>query len=125
MPYTTLWNPDNFFVEFSDEVTSAEIDAVNALFCGDERFDTVRYALWDMSHIAKLVMSESEIEYAAATDKGASVVKPRLRGAIVVPPAGPVREAVEKYLAIANELDTGWDTRLFDTVKDARQWLEN
>jgi len=69
-------------------------------------------------------MELREIEYAAAIDKGASLGKPTLKGAIVVPD-GHVRKMVENYLSISNDLDSSWDTRLFDNIAIARRWLES
>lgn len=123
MPYRTNWDNNSFYAEFSGEVLEAEIDEVNVEFLGDARFETVRYSLWDMSHITKLTIADSKIDYAAAIDKGASITRPVLRGAIVVPEAGHVRESVERYLEISAQIDTSWDTRLFTDAAAARKWL--
>jgi hypothetical protein len=109
-------------VEFFGDVPADEIEAVNNEFCGDPRFDTVRSSLWDMSRITTLNVTIGDIEYAAAVDKGASEIKPTLKGAIVAP-AGPIRELVEQYLSISSKLDTSWDTRLFDNLELAKQWI--
>ena len=124
MPYQTRWENEGFFADFSGEVSSREIEAVNNEFTGSPDFDTVRFALWDMSCVERLVVTEADIETAAATDKGASVVRRTLRGAIVVP-EGRVREIVEQYLAVSSELENTWDTRLFDDIDSARRWLES
>lgn len=125
MPHLTNWENNSFYAEFSGEVSGSEIDAVNFEFLGDARFETIRYALWDMSRISKLTTSETEIEYAAAIDKGASIVRPHLRGAIVVPEAGQVREIVEHYLAVSAQVDSSWDTRLFTNAEAAHKWLSS
>ncbi len=124
MPHRIRWEDEGFFAEFSGEVSSWEIDAVNEAFTGDPRFDTVRFALWDMSGIVRLTISDGEIETAAATDKGASIIRRSLRGAIVVP-AGHVRERVEHYLAVSGDLENTWDTRLFDDIESALRWLSS
>ncbi|MGB4065097.1 MAG: hypothetical protein WBK19_14830 [Azonexus sp.] len=124
MPHRINWTNCNFEAEFFGEVSAAEIDVVNMVFCGDDRFDMVRTSIWDMSRITKLTMELSEIEYAAAIDKGASKSKASLKGAIVVP-GGHVRQLVESYLSISNELDNEWDTRLFDNIESARKWIES
>lgn len=124
MPYRTNWLNDRFTAEFFGEVSATEIHAVNALFCGDARFDTVRSSIWDMTGISNLDIGLSAVEDAAAFDKGASLSKPRLKGAIVVL-AGHVRDQVEQYLSIAGELDVGWDTRVFDNIEAAKNWLDS
>jgi hypothetical protein len=122
MPHYTRWEKEGFFADFSGEVSSLEIEAVNNEFTGSPGFDTVRYALWDMTCVERLVVTEADIETAAATDKGASVFRRTLRGAIIVP-EGPVREIVEQYLAVSSELENTWDTRLFSDIESARHWL--
>lgn len=122
MPYSTQWTKDGFEASFWGVVSSGDIEAVNNEFTGNPRFETVRYALWDMSRITSLAMEEADVEYAAATDKGASSIRSNLKGAIIVP-EGPVRELVEQYLAVSSELENPWETRLFLDQRAAREWL--
>ncbi|MBK9018978.1 MAG: hypothetical protein IPL72_02845 [Sulfuritalea sp.] len=84
----------------------------------------MRFALWDMSRIVRLNIGDEEIETAAATDKGASIIRSSLRGAIVVPD-GHVRERVEHYLSVSGDLENIWDTRLFDNIESALRWLSS
>ena len=122
MSFLTRWDEGGFFAEFAGVVSAWEIEAVNNEFTGSAKFDAARFALWDMSGITQLNMDTSDVEDAAATDKGASVVRQSLRGAIVVS-EGPVRKMVEHYLAVSGELENTWDTRLFPDLESARRWL--
>ena len=122
MPYAAQWTNEGFEVSFWGIVSSGDIEAVNNEFTGNLRFETVRYALWDMSRITTLAMEDADVEYAAATDKGASGIRSNLKGAIIVS-EGPVREFVEQYLAVSAELDNPWETRLFLDQETAREWL--
>jgi hypothetical protein len=124
MPYRTSWTDQNFSVEFFGEVSATEIDAVNAEFCGDVRFDMVRTSIWDMSRISLLIIEAGEIEYAAAIDKGASCINKTLKGAIVVTD-NHVRKLVESYLALSNDLDNCWDTRIVSNMEAAKKWIES
>ena len=124
MTYKTSWDSGHFFAEFSGDVPASEIAAVNEEFTGDSRFDSVRCAIWDMSRISRLTMPLADIEYAAAVDIGAAVVRPTLRGAIIVR-EGHVKDLVENYLAITREIDHTWDTRIFDTLNEAEKWLDS
>ncbi len=122
MAYRTDWNDQRFTVVFTGLVTGAEVEAVNAEFSGDARFETVRDALWDMTGITALDIPEMDIEMAVAMDKGASQVRPRLRGAMVA--TDPlVCAQIEKYLALSREVENEWDTRLFHDMASARAWL--
>lgn len=124
MAYITSWDDGRFVAEFSGDVPAVEIASVNDEFTGDYRFDSVRSAIWDMSRITQLAMPRAEIEYAAAIDIGAAVVRPILKGAIIVG-EGHVKELVEEYLAITREMDHSWDTRIFDNLHDAKKWLDS
>lgn len=122
MPYATQWTKEGFEASFWGVVSGDEIEAVNNAFTGDIRFETVRHALWDMSRITSLAMGEADVEYAAATDKGASGIRANLKGAIIVAD-GPVRTLVEQYLAVSENLENTWETRLFTDPEAARAWL--
>lgn len=123
MPYSISWPERSFLARFDGRVTADEIEAVNHAFSGDARMETVRYSIWDFSSASSVDMPEHEIEYAAAFDKGVATVRPVLKGALIAG-CDPVRKQLETYLAIAKDLDVGWDTRLFDSVASARLWLE-
>ena len=124
MAFRTSWEGNRFFAEFSGDVPATEISAVNHEFTGDSRFDSVRSAIWDMSRISQLTMPRNDIEYAAAIDIGAAVVRPSLMGAIIVR-EGHVKELVEEYLAVTRETDHSWDTRIFDNLNAAEKWLNS
>ncbi len=123
MSFAISWPENTFLAEFSGVVTADEIEAVNNAFSGDGRMDTIRYSIWDFSRAASIEMPEQEIEYAAAFDKGVTAVRKTLRGALIA--NNPqVKERLNVYLAIAEDLGVDWDTRLFDTMESAEAWLE-
>lgn len=74
MPYVISWPQTTFLAEFEGTVTADEIEAVNHAFSGDERMEKFRYSVWDFSLASSVDMPEHEIEYAAAFDKGVSIV---------------------------------------------------
>ena len=123
MTYAISWPENTFLAEFSGVVTADEIEAVNHAFSGDERMDTVRYSIWDVSYAVSIDIPEHEIEYAAAFDKGVSAVRKALRGALIASNS-QVKERLKDYLAIAEDLSVNWDTRLFDNMESAKGWLD-
>lgn len=123
MPYTVSWPGHTFLAEFTGTVTAAEVEAVNLAFGGDARMETVRYSIWDFSRATAIDMPRVEVEDAAAFDKGVAEVRPSLRGAMVACCAA-VRAPIETYLATAEALGIGWDTRVFDNLVAAKAWLE-
>lgn len=123
MSYSISWSGNTFLAEFAGKITPNEIEAVNDLFSGDERLEMIRYSIWDFSRASSIEMPDYEIEYAAAFDKGVTTVRKDLRGALIAN-NDQVREQLEKYLAMADELSVNWDTRLFDNLQTAKAWLE-
>ena len=123
MPYAITWTENTFLAEFVGTITARDIEAVNHVFSGDARMDDVRYSIWDFSHASSIEIPEHEIEEAAAFDKGVSIVRQTLRGALIAS-NDQVKGCLEKYLAMASNLDVHWDTRLFDDIETARGWLE-
>ena len=123
MSYSISWPDNTFLAEFVGTITADQIEAVNHAFSGDERMDSIRYSIWDFSRADAIDMPEDDIEYAAAFDKGVSVVRPTLRGALIVS-NDHVRKPIEAYLAVADDLDVNWDTRIFDSMSAAKHWLD-
>jgi hypothetical protein len=124
MTYAISWPGNTFLARFFGVITADDVEAVNHAFSGDARMETVRFSIWDFSQASSIDMPEHEIEYAAAFDKGVSAVRPTLRGALIVN-NDQIRKGIEKYLAIADDLDVKWDTRIFDDMQTARNWLES
>src|SRR5512133_814386 len=108
MSYRISWPDNTFLAEFSGRISALEVESVNHAFSGDARRDNVRYQIWDLSRVTSYEVPEHEIVYAAAFDKGVTAVRSNLRGAMVASDE-QIRERIEKYLAVAKELDIGWD----------------
>lgn len=123
MPFVISWPQNTFLAEFEGTITADEIEAVNNAFSGDERMEKIRYSVWDFSLASSIDMPELEIEDAAAFDKGVSLVRPKLKGALIVS-NDKVRASIEQYLSVANELNVEWDTRIFESMLSSKTWLE-
>ncbi len=123
MPYSISWPDNTFLAQFSGRITAKEVDEVNHAFSGDMRMEVVRFSMWDFSGATSVDMPLDDIEDAAAFDKGVTYTRSSLRGALIVA-NDQVRDAVEKYLAVADDLQVNWDTRVFDNIETARIWLD-
>lgn len=124
MPYTFSWPENTFLATFSGRVTAEDIERVNHAFSGDARMESVRYSIWDFSLAESIQMPVSEIENAAAFDKGATYARHNLRGALICTNEA-VKQKLEMYLDIANDLEVNWDTRIFESIQSARCWLDS
>jgi hypothetical protein len=87
---------------------------------GDRRFDGLLYVLNDFSDCTAVGVTESELEEIAAIDKAAYALNPRIRIAVVA--THP--EALAAGKAYANSTLNSYETRLFDSMAEARRWLE-
>ncbi len=123
MPYSISWPDNTFLAQFSGTITAKEVEEVNHAFSGDMRMEVVRYSIWDFSGATSVAMPVNEIEYAAAFDKGVTYTRSSLKGALIVT-NDHVRDVVEKYLEVADDLQVNWDTRVFDNIETARIWLD-
>lgn len=56
---------------------------MNHAFSGDASVDTSRYSIWNLSRASSVDMTEEEIVYAAAFDKGFKAVRKSMRGALI------------------------------------------
>lgn len=124
MAHEIDWDNRRFTAKFTGHVTGADIEQVNAIFSGDSRFETVQNALWDMTGVTGLNLPDLDLEMAVAMDKGASQVRPMLKGAMVATHP-EVCAQIEKYLALSREVENDWDTRLFNDLKSANDWLSS
>lgn len=121
MAFSLTWEEHGVLVEFSGKVSAAELVKANDVWYSDPRFDTIRYYICDLTRVQHFDLAASDAEFAAATDKGASLTVERLKGALVATDAG-IREMAETYIATSVDLDSTWDLRLFDSLDEARAW---
>ena len=122
MPYSTEWKKKGVHWTFTGIVTGREILQVNLDAYGDKRFDDLRYQLVDFSEASSFDVTETEVKVIAFEDMAAARSNPRIKVALVAP-QGIIRKLSEFY---ARQTDPSpWETKIFDTVKEAKQWLKS
>ena len=122
MPHTTTWDSTGIKWQFHGAVTSEEVDEANREMYEDPRFDSIKYFIWDMSKVEKLISNELDVNKPAVTDYGASHSNEFIIGALVAN-EGHVYDSCENYLKISNKLNTKWNLKLFNDNESALKWL--
>jgi hypothetical protein len=123
MPCKTTWESHGILWEYHGEVTGDEIDTVNSRFFKDERRFDVDYQIIDASRVTGTDWNARDAHLIAAKDFGVQQEVQDLKLAFIA--TEPAFSAlVDEYIAISERLDTTWEFRRFDTVEDARKWVD-
>lgn len=123
MPCKTTWETHGILWEYHGEVTGDEIDTVNSRFFRDERRHDVDYQIIDASGVTGTDWSARNAHLIAAKDFGVQREVTDLKLAFIV--TEPAFAAlVDEYIVISEQLAGTWEFRRFDTVDDARKWVE-
>ena len=67
-------------------------------------------------------MNEDDAVHPAVTDKGASLFKQSLKGALIGNNKH-IRKYIERYIAASLRLESTWELKLFYNAEDARKWI--
>lgn len=120
MGYAITWEPPSGVIKrHFGHVTGQELLQAIRTTEADPRFDTLRYVINDFLECTGLSVSQSEFDDISAIDAGAAMSNPRIRIAVVA--TRPDVVAIAR--AYANDPITAFDTRVFDTMDEARVWL--
>ncbi|NTV95392.1 MAG: hypothetical protein HGA75_08230 [Thiobacillus sp.] len=120
MGYELIWEPPGGIVKrHFGGVTGQELLAAVLATEGDRRFDALRYVINDFTDCTGLSVADSELEEIAAIDRAAHALNARIRIAIVA----TLPEAVAAGSAYAGSPLNRYETRVFATMREARDWL--
>ena len=123
MPHKTTWEKEGINYQFYGDVSPEEVEEANSEAYGDHRFIDIKYFIWDMTGVKNLGMNEEEDAVrSAVTDKGASLYKQSLKGALVANNKY-IRKILERYIATSLRLESTWKLKLFYNAEDARKWI--
>jgi len=122
MSYTMNWEAHGVYVTFTGDVDSQQVDKATSDMYNHERFDNIRYFIWDATGVERLDMDEDDTQVMAFTDNVASSYKHALKGAfIALTPM--VREVVRHYIELSLAIGNPWEHRLFSDEAQARAWV--
>lgn len=116
MPYTLDWEPKGVYKRFHGQVSFAEYARSVGETLGDERTDSLRYIINDLTGIEGYSVTAWEAEEVSAMSVGAARSNPRLRLAFVTKnPA--LRALIVAALAVSR-----FEAKTFTNLDDARAW---
>jgi hypothetical protein len=121
MPFETIFEDQGIFWKMSGVVNSDDINEVNKILYGHPDFDVLRYIIFDYTEADDFQMEVPEVIKVAAMDGAAALTNPKIRIAIVTQ-----NENLLKAIQVFNNFRGGhpWETKVCDTVDEAREWLQ-
>ena len=122
MACSTEWKTMGVRWTLTGIVTGREINLVNLNIFQDRRFRSISYQLMDFSGMKSLEATEKEVKKTAFQDMVAARSNPDIKVAMVAP-----QDLMKKMFEIYAEYTepSQWETRMFETIKDANQWLKS
>ena len=120
MAYRIKWEERGVYCKFSGTVSGGELIQCNNDIYGDERFDNIKYQIFDMLDVTELTIETIDVRKAAACDCAAAITNPNVKCALVAfdKNAHSLSELYQSGIA-----KSPWDGRSFRTIKEARSWL--
>ncbi len=122
MPFKTIWEDRGVLFDFIGVVTAQEIVNAQELFYGDERSDSSKYILFDISSIEQLLIGKQDINLFAARDAGASKSLLSLKVALIAKDQN-MKSLLQKYIEVSLTVNSSWTFEIFDDIVDARKWI--
>jgi hypothetical protein len=126
LPYHNSWEKGGVRMCFSGEMSPADILNANLAFYEDYRSDEARYQILDCLDVTALSDDpkgySSTMETLAAMDAGSSFSLGSVKVALVASRRDVV-EMFERYAGITSDIETGWNTGIFDSLESARAWI--
>lgn len=121
IPFTNKWTETGVERVATGKVTGEEIIQSSFDLYGDERFDRLKYGFVDFTQAESFEITDGEVKAVAYMDKAAAKSNPNLKIAIVAP-QDVMNQLANAYATYAEE--SPWETGVFDTLAQARQWLK-
>lgn len=123
MPYESTWSLTGVYWRYYGVVSYQEIQAQNWEFYSNPKSDTTKYVLIDALEVTGLDWPQDEIKKIAAFDVGGSSTIKNLKMAFVSDSEDVINKIAE-YVEILIRQNTSWQFKLFETIREARQWCE-
>ena len=105
---------------FSPEVHT---EGLAKLF-GDSRIDGIRYIIGDYSEVNGDLLTEVYVEYPVAMTTGAASYLKNIKVALVATDK-KIIELCRHFIELSNQVNPTWETRLFEDIMAARDWISS
>jgi hypothetical protein len=122
MSCSTEWKKKGVCWALTGIVTGREMHLVNRNISQDRRFHRISYQVLDFTGADSFDITEKDVKDQAFQDLLAARSNPDIKLAIVAP-QDLMHKLGEIYAEYAEP--STWESRIFDTLKDANQWLKS
>ena len=116
MPFELVWEPRGVYKRFTGTVSFQEYMRSQEMVLGDERTDSLKYVINDLSAVEGYSATAEDAEYSAAFNEGISRTNPHLQVAYVTTDVRAI--ALIKMGAVFSSLVV----KRFPTLAEAREW---
>jgi hypothetical protein len=124
--YTIVWETSGVQFVFKNEFSSEDVLRSNEEFASAARSSIVKYALYNLIDVQEFTIKAEAIREVASIDAELYRANPDMKFAVVATQlvmAGLTR-MYESYLGAALGGES-WETQVFDSIADAREWIDS
>lgn len=120
MPYETHWENDGVRWVYTGVMSDDDVLRSNQELYEDSRFETIKYEIADLTHIARFAATAETVRKLTHMDAEQSARNANIKVAILATEA-LVLGIANMYALAATE--SPWETRVFSSEEEAREWL--
>ena len=122
MSVETIWEEDGVYQRYTESITPEDCARGKTSVMGSENLDQIQYWLVDASQSTEYLLGRVQAVEAAGHDYGAKVINDNvLKAFVTTSPAH--RKNIEIYMETLKLGESPWKVAIFDTVAEARAWI--
>ena len=124
MTYKLTWEDKGVYCKITGITSIKEIKQEFLSICEDERFNEIHYYILDCSEVESVSFNDAKD---ADNITGAFLLFNSynlLSKFALIGTTPNLVKGFELFIKTVNEVDSGWDIRIFDTEKEARNWID-
>lgn len=121
MPYKIFWEPAGVLIKWYGKTTYQENINANGKLYGDKRFESIKYQISDVQNADTSDFTDNNVKIIAKLESKAVIWNKHLLMAHVTTDESLIRQ-IKLYEDIMK--DSNWKFGIFNTMEEARQWIE-
>jgi hypothetical protein len=118
------WEGQGIYIRYGGSITGAQLLRAALDQSGDPRFDDMRYVIIDLFNAQHSTVNADDMKEMAAYIRAMGKSNANVRLAVVMFPDSKERQALA-YLYKQLVERSSWDTRVFHTLEEAREWVHS
>lgn len=122
MAYSIVWNGEGSISTYVGAVSLLEIQESNQELYDDQRFNRIRYSLFDFTLADFSTIESEETKYPAAQDRAISMSVENMKVALIAVESHS-KSLCEAYIERSQRFGSTWQFGIFPTVKEALAWV--